>query len=101
MGLVKRGKVWWMDVMYQGSRIRRSTGTGDKRLADAILGKVKSQIIEGVFFEKNPEPDRTFEDMMTRYVAERSVLKAPKSRIRDSSALKHLLPVFGPRLLGH
>jgi integrase len=90
-----------MDLMYQGSRIRRSTGTGDKRLADAILGKVKSQIIEGVFFEKNPEPDRTFEDMMTRYVAERSVLKAPKSRIRDSSALKHLLPVFGPRLLGH
>ncbi|UVT16018.1 MAG: tyrosine-type recombinase/integrase [Nitrospira sp.] len=100
MGLVKRGKVWWMDFMYQGSRIRRSTGTADKRLADAILGKVKSQIIEGVFFNKTPESDRTFDDMMTRYVAERSVVKAPKSRLRDASALKHLLPVFGAQLLG-
>lgn len=90
-----------MDFMYQGSRIRRSSGTGDKRLAEAILGKVRSQIIEGVFFDKSPEPDRTFEEMMKRYVAERSILKALKSRIRDSSALKHLLPVFGHRLLGH
>ena len=100
MGLVKRGNVWWMDVMYQGSRIRRSTGTGDKRLAEAILGKVRSQIVEGVFFEKSLEQDRTFDDTMTRYMAERSVLKAPKSRIRDASALKHLLPVFGDQLLG-
>jgi Site-specific recombinase XerD len=101
MGLVKRGKVWWMNVMYEGSRIRRSTGTGDKRLAEAILGKVRSQIVEGVFFEKSLEQDRTFEDMMTRYMAERSILKAPKSRIRDASALKHLLPMFGEQLLGH
>jgi len=100
MGLVKRGNVWWMDVMYQGSRIRRSTGTGDKRLAEAILGKVRSQIVEGVFFEKSLEQDRTFDEMMTRYMAERSILKAPKSRIRDASALKHLLPVFGEQLLG-
>lgn len=85
----------WMDIIYQGSRIRRSTGTGDKRLAEAILRKVRSQIVEGVFFDKSPEQDRTFEDTMTRYMAERSVLKAPKSRIRDASALKHLLPVFG------
>lgn len=100
MGLVKRGKVWWMDFVYQGSRIRRSTGTGDKRLAEAILGKVKSQIIEGVFFDTHPEQDWTFDDMMTRYMTERAVLKAPKSRIRDATALKHLLPVFGQSVLG-
>lgn len=101
MGLVKRGKVWWMDFMYQGSRIRRSTGTADKRLADAILGKVKSQIIEGVFFDRSAEQDRTFDDMMKRYLVERSPLKAPKSGIRHQSALKHLLPLFGQRVLGH
>jgi integrase len=90
-----------MDVMYQGSRIRRSTGTVDKRLAEAILGKVKSQIIEGVFFDRSPEQERTFDDMMKRYLVERSPLKAPKSGIRDQSALKHLLPMFGQRVLGH
>lgn len=38
--------------------------------------------------------------MMTRYMTERAVLKAPKSRIRDATALKHLLPVFGQSVLG-
>ena len=80
-----------------GDRQARETNGLQKR----FLGKVRSQIVEGVFFEKSLEQDRTFEDMMTRYMAERSILKAPKSRIRDSSALKHLLPVFGPRALGH
>lgn len=47
MGLVKRGNTWWMSFMYQGQQIRRSTGTADRRLAEAILGKVKVQIVEG------------------------------------------------------
>ena len=41
MGLVKRGSTWWMSFMYQGQQVRRSTGTADKRLAEAILGQVK------------------------------------------------------------
>lgn len=52
MGLVKRGNVWWMSFTYEGRQIRRSTETSDKRLAEAILGKVRSQIVEGRFFEK-------------------------------------------------
>jgi integrase len=99
MGLFKRNKVWWMDFMYHGTRVRRTTGTPDKRLAEAILGKVKSKVVEGVFFDKLEEQDRTFGEMMERYLAERSILKAPKSRVRDGSALKHLLPVFGEKLL--
>lgn len=99
MGLVRRGKVYWMDFMYAGTRVRRSTGTSDKRLAEAILGKVKSQIIEGRFFDKREELSRTFDEMMNRYFDERSALKSPKSCIRDKSALKHLLPVFGSKLL--
>ena len=52
MGLVKRGTTWWMSFMYQGQQVRRSTETADKRLAEAILGKIKVQIVEGRFFEK-------------------------------------------------
>ena len=51
MGLVKRGSTWWMSFMYQGRQVRRSTETADKRLAEAILGKIKVQIVEGRFFE--------------------------------------------------
>ena len=64
MGLVKRSNTWWMSFMYQGQQVRRSTGTSDKRLAEAILGKVKVQIVEGRFFEKNPEQQRTFTELM-------------------------------------
>jgi integrase len=99
MGLFKRNKILWMDFMYRGTRVRRSTGTQDKRLAEAILGKVKAQIVEGKYFDKLEEQDRTFGEMMERYLEKRSILKAPKSRVRDGSALKHLLPVFGEKLL--
>ena len=48
MGLVKRGSTWWMSFMYQGQQVRRSTETTDKRLAEAILGKLKVQIIDPI-----------------------------------------------------
>lgn len=99
MGLVKRNHVWWMSFMYQGRQVRRSTGTTDKRLAESILCKVKVQIAEGQFFERREEAERTFQEMMDRYVQERAVMKAPKSRERDRAALHHLLPVFGNKVL--
>lgn len=99
MGLFKRGKVWWMDFMFHGVRVRRSAETTDKKLAAAILAKVTTQVVEGKFFDKTEEQDHTFREMMERYLAERSIMKAPKSSVRDGSALKHLLPVFGERLL--
>ena len=99
MGLFKRGTVWWMDFMFHGTRVRRSTETPDRKLAGAILAKVRTDIVEGKFFDKLEAQHHTFGDMMEQYLAERSIVKAPKSRMRDSSALKHLLPVFGEKLL--
>ena len=101
MGLSKRNKVWWMSFMYQGQQVRRSTGTTEKRLAESILAKVKVQIAEGRFFETREEQDRTFKEMMDRYLKERAVLKAPKSRLRDQAALGHLLPILGEKVLAH
>jgi len=99
MGLMKRNHVWWMSFMYQGRQVRRTTGTTDKRLAESILCKVKVQIAEGQFFERREEQDRTFGEMMDRYLKERAVLKAPKSYLRDRQALNHLLPVFAEMVL--
>lgn len=71
MGLSKRNKIWWMSFMYQGQQVRRSTGTTEKRLAESILAKVRVQIAEGRFFETREEQDRTFTEMMDRYLTER------------------------------
>src|SRR5215510_12148227 len=71
MGLYKRQKVWWMSFSYRGQQIRRSTGTPDKRLAEAILSKVRVQVIEGQYFDRLEEQHRTVGDMMQRYLRER------------------------------
>ena len=99
MGLFKRNKVWWMSFIHNGRQVRRSTDTTDRRLAEAILGKVKVKLIEGRHFDRLEEQNRTFQEMMDRYVAERASLKAPKSRLRDQAALTHLLPIFGKKML--
>ena len=96
MGLYKRGSVWWMSFSYQGRQIRRSTETTDKKLAQRILDKVKGEIAEGKWFEKLPGEDRTFKEMMDKYMAEHSARnKAPKSHIRDRSLCAHLVSFFG------
>lgn len=76
MGLVKRGKIWWMTFTYQGKQVRRSTGTPDKRLADGILSKIKTEIIEGRYFEVLEEHKRTFDELMERFEQEHIPKKA-------------------------
>ncbi|MGB3395982.1 MAG: tyrosine-type recombinase/integrase [Nitrospira sp.] len=95
MGLFRRNKVWWMTFIHQGQQVRRSTGTTDRRLADAILGKVRVKIVEGRFFDTLEAKDHTFNDMMDRYLKERSITKAPASRLRDEQCLTHLRSAFG------
>jgi integrase len=99
MGLVKRGNTWWMSFMYQGQQIRRSTGTSDKRLAEAILGKIKVQIIEGRFFEKPEEQPRTFTELMDRYLAEHASKQAHYRR--QVNMVANLKAFFGNPTLNH
>ena len=99
MGLVKRWNTWWMSFMYQGQQVRRSTGTSDKRLAEAILGKVKVQIIEGRFFEKPEEQHRTLKEMMDRYADEHAARRA--NHRRELTSIKNLTAFFGNPTLDH
>ncbi len=70
MGLVKRNNIWWMSFTFQGRQVRRSTETSDKKLAEAILSKVRVQIVEGKYFDKPKEEARTFGELMDRYLRE-------------------------------
>ena len=70
MGLYKRGRVWWMDFIYKGSRYRKSTETEDRKLAQRIYDKVKGQIAEGKWFERLPGEDKTFGEMAQRFIKE-------------------------------
>lgn len=93
MGLVKRGRVWWMSFAHQGRQVRRSTGTSDRRLADAILAKIKTQLIEGRYFDTLEEKTRTLEELMARFEQEHVVKLASKRQHRGYIA--HLKQFFG------
>ncbi len=93
MGLFKRGKVWWMSLNYQGQQIRRSTETTDRRLAEAILGKLRVSIVEEKFFDKLQEQERTLKEMIERYMVERGSKLATARGLR--SPAKQLYGFFG------
>ena len=96
MGLYKRGSVWWMSFVYQGEQIKRSTETSNRKLAQRIYDKIKGEIAEEKWFERLPGEDKTFKEMMEKYLSEHSARnKAPRSHIRDKGIAKHLLASFG------
>ena len=97
MGLVKRGEVWWMNFMFQGRRVRRSTGTTNRALAGSILAKVQTQLIEGQYFESLEERTRTFKELMERFEREHIVKLA--SRQTCQVFVKHFRAFFGDRTL--
>jgi integrase len=82
-----------MSFMYQGQQVRRSTGTTDKRLAEAILGQVRVQIIEGRFFEKPAAQHRTLTELMDRYASEHAARRA--NYRRELTSVKNLKAFFG------
>ena len=98
MGLFKRGSVWWMSFTYQGKQYRETTETQDPKLAKRIFDKVKGEIAEGKWFERSPGEERTFDDMMDKYMQEYSIPKKASSK-RDQASLLHLKPFLGNRLL--
>lgn len=97
MGLVKRGRVWCMNFVFHGQRIRRSTGTANLDLAGAILAKVKLQLIEGQYFDSREERTGTFQELMARFDREHMVKLA--SRQTCQVFVMRFREFFGKRTL--
>src|SRR3989304_4814935 len=100
MGLYKRGQVWWRQLTYKGRVVRRSTETGDKRLAEKIHAKVMTEMTEGKWFDKPVGAEKTVRELLEKYMSEHSARnKALKSHIRDRSLGAHLNRSFGDIVL--
>jgi integrase len=46
-GLYKRGEIYWMAYKAIGGVVRETTGTPDRRLAEAVLAKRRAEVFEG------------------------------------------------------
>jgi len=97
MGLYRRGQVWHMAFTAKGRHYRESTGTTDRKLAKRIYDKIKGEIAEGRWFEKLPGEEKTFREMMEKYLAEH----VPKLRSQRSfrGYAGNLTSFFGDYLL--
>lgn len=94
MGLYRRGKIYWFTIMQDGKRIQVSTKTDNKRLAEAIYAKAKTEVIEGRWFE-NQAKKHTLKDMFERYETEYTEHKDYYQKARDKTVFKHLYAYFG------
>lgn len=59
-----------MSFLCKGKRHRKSTETEDRKLAQRIYDRVKGEIAEGKWFERLPGEDKTFKEMMEKYLNE-------------------------------
>lgn len=101
MGLYKQqgSKVWWMSFSHRGKQIRKPTGTANKKLAEEIYCKIKTQMVEGNHFDFPKERDKTLEELLSRYLEEVTPDKKPGTQRDDRSYAVKLARFFGDRFL--
>ncbi len=99
MGLFKRGNFWWIQLRFNGSLVRESTHTSNKKLADQRQSQLKLEMALGRFGLGNQGIRKTFQELATKYMHEEAGKKTVSSQRRDKTSLKVLLPFFGERIL--
>jgi integrase len=96
----KRGGVWWTCIRHNGRKIQKSLETSDKKLAKAIEAKIRTEIVEGKYFDKPKGEFVTVRELVDKYLREHSQPnKAPKSYRDDISFSKKILQHFGKMTL--
>ena len=71
MSLRKRGGIWWIDVRARdGERIRRTTGTANKALAQEAHDRFKSELWR--IGHLGDKPRHTWNDAVVRWLKEQS-----------------------------
>lgn len=88
-----------MSFVYQGSQVRRSTETENKRAAGDIYCKVKTSIRDGKWFENIEAKNHTFDEVMNKFMKEHASKKAHKTQLRYGVSFKHLKPFFDGKTL--
>ena len=91
----KGSDIWRTYIRHDGKRIQKSLKTSNKKLAKAIEAKVKTEIVEGTYFEKLIGRKKTFKGLMDKF------LKVHAPKVSDSmqksyrTSLRHLNSFFG------
>jgi len=88
MGLFKVGRTWYFAIMRDGKRVQKSTGSRNRKLAQAIYDNALSDIIKGKWFKNEKARTTTFRELWEHY-------RRKYEKQRDDISSKHLLAYFG------
>jgi integrase len=95
----KGSEVWWMSFSFKGRQIRKSTGAKNKKFAEEIYCKTKSQYLDGTALEIANSTARTFEELIKRYLDEVTPGKKPGTQRDDRRYAQNWFDYFGDCLL--
>jgi len=91
MSLRKRGGIWWVDVVApNGERVRRTTGTASKALAQEFHDRFKSELWR--IAKLGEKPRRTWNEAVVRWLKEKSHKATANA---DVNTLRWLDPFLG------
>jgi hypothetical protein len=66
--MFKRSGIWWTCISHSGRKIQKSLETSDKKLAKTIDAKIRTEIVEGKYYERLIGQNKIFKDMMERFI---------------------------------
>jgi integrase len=95
----KGSKVWTMDFIFHAQRIRESTGTRSKTLAQKIEDKRRRELEEGTAGIRKHQQPRLFSVAAEAWLDLKKATLAPRSVIIENANLAHLLPELGRKLV--
>ncbi|MGO9340208.1 MAG: tyrosine-type recombinase/integrase [Terracidiphilus sp.] len=95
----KGSKVWTMDFLFHGQRIRESTGTHSKTLAGKIEDKRRRELEEGAAGIRKQEQPRLLSVASEEWLDMKKATLAPRSVAIEKANLVHLLPELGRKLI--
>lgn len=93
--MFKRDGMWWVSITFGGRRIRRSTETAKIELAKAIESKLRTELIEGKYFDKYEGERKTFKEMKDRFMKEHAPKVSVSMQTSYRVSLKHFSSFFG------
>ena len=91
----KRSGIWYTCIRFKGKKIQRSLGTDNKKSAQKIENRIKDQINEGKYFERLAGHNKTFNDMMGKFMKEHAPIVSKNTQEGYKYYLKNLSRFFG------
>ena len=88
-----------MDFLFHGQRIRESTGTRSKTLAQKIEGKRRRALEEGTAGIRKHQQPRLLTVASDEWLELKRATLAPRSLVIEKTNLAHLLPELGRTLV--